>query len=223
MPSASRLRGRRMRRARLSSPRAALAAVAVGALHGGAATPADAERRRARQGRPDRARHVDRDDPGRQRRTRRATATAPASASTTRRSRVTIPRKGYDTVRRDLHVPDHLDAEQPVRRRDAERRGADGELRRRRGRRRHRRQRGRLERRRHDTRRPSSRTTSRPGTYHALACGFVNSTPQPYTGTLTVQTVRARRDDVAAVGGCAGARVLGGGRLPTRSATRRSR
>jgi hypothetical protein len=28
-----------------------------------------------------------------------------------------------------------------------------------------------------------------PGTYHALACGFVNSTPQPYTGTLTVQTV----------------------------------
>ena len=28
-----------------------------------------------------------------------------------------------------------------------------------------------------------------PGTYHALACGFVNSTPQPYQGTLTVQTV----------------------------------
>jgi hypothetical protein len=28
-----------------------------------------------------------------------------------------------------------------------------------------------------------------PGTYHALACGFVNSTPQDYTGTLTVQTV----------------------------------
>jgi hypothetical protein len=28
-----------------------------------------------------------------------------------------------------------------------------------------------------------------PGTYHVLACGFVNSTPQPYQGTLTVQTV----------------------------------
>ena len=28
-----------------------------------------------------------------------------------------------------------------------------------------------------------------PGTYHVLACGFVNSTPQPYNGTLTVQTV----------------------------------
>jgi hypothetical protein len=28
-----------------------------------------------------------------------------------------------------------------------------------------------------------------PGTYHVLACGFVNSTAQPYTGTLTVQTV----------------------------------
>src|SRR4051812_30754512 len=28
-----------------------------------------------------------------------------------------------------------------------------------------------------------------PGTYHALACGFVNSTPQDYSGTLTVQTV----------------------------------
>jgi hypothetical protein len=27
-----------------------------------------------------------------------------------------------------------------------------------------------------------------PGTYHALACGFVNSTPQPYQGTLTVVT-----------------------------------
>jgi hypothetical protein len=27
-----------------------------------------------------------------------------------------------------------------------------------------------------------------PGTYHALACGFVNSTPQPYQGTLTVET-----------------------------------
>lgn len=26
------------------------------------------------------------------------------------------------------------------------------------------------------------------GTYHALACGFVNSTPQDYTGTLTIQT-----------------------------------
>ena len=28
-----------------------------------------------------------------------------------------------------------------------------------------------------------------PGTYHVLACGFVNSTPQDYHGTLTVQTV----------------------------------
>jgi hypothetical protein len=28
-----------------------------------------------------------------------------------------------------------------------------------------------------------------PGTYHVLACGFVNSTPQPYQGTLTVATV----------------------------------
>jgi hypothetical protein len=28
-----------------------------------------------------------------------------------------------------------------------------------------------------------------PGTYHVLACGFVNSTPQPYDGTLTVETV----------------------------------
>ena len=28
-----------------------------------------------------------------------------------------------------------------------------------------------------------------PGTYHALACGFVNSTPQPYQGSLTVETV----------------------------------
>jgi hypothetical protein len=28
-----------------------------------------------------------------------------------------------------------------------------------------------------------------PGDYHALACGFVNTTPQPYQGTLTVQTV----------------------------------
>jgi hypothetical protein len=28
-----------------------------------------------------------------------------------------------------------------------------------------------------------------PGTYHAVACGFVNSTPQPYQGTLTVDTV----------------------------------
>jgi hypothetical protein len=28
-----------------------------------------------------------------------------------------------------------------------------------------------------------------PGTYHALACGFVNSTPQPYQGSLTVDTV----------------------------------
>ena len=27
-----------------------------------------------------------------------------------------------------------------------------------------------------------------------LACGYVNSTPQPYQGTLTVQTVRALRD-----------------------------
>src|SRR5439155_3945225 len=27
-----------------------------------------------------------------------------------------------------------------------------------------------------------------PGTYHALACGFVNSTPQPYQGTLNVVT-----------------------------------
>jgi hypothetical protein len=27
-----------------------------------------------------------------------------------------------------------------------------------------------------------------PGTYHALACGFVNSTPQDYTGTLTIET-----------------------------------
>src|SRR5690349_19937976 len=26
------------------------------------------------------------------------------------------------------------------------------------------------------------------GTFHALACGFVNSTPQDYTGTLTIQT-----------------------------------
>ena len=28
-----------------------------------------------------------------------------------------------------------------------------------------------------------------PGTYHVLACGYVNSTPQPYQGTLTVETV----------------------------------
>jgi hypothetical protein len=28
-----------------------------------------------------------------------------------------------------------------------------------------------------------------PGTYHVLACGYVNSTPQPYQGNLTVQTV----------------------------------
>jgi hypothetical protein len=28
-----------------------------------------------------------------------------------------------------------------------------------------------------------------PGTYHVLACGFVNSTPQPYQGTLAVATV----------------------------------
>jgi hypothetical protein len=28
-----------------------------------------------------------------------------------------------------------------------------------------------------------------PGTYHALACGFVNSTAQDYQGTLTIQTV----------------------------------
>src|SRR4051812_43656496 len=28
-----------------------------------------------------------------------------------------------------------------------------------------------------------------PGTYHALACGFVNSTPQGYTGKLTIETV----------------------------------
>jgi hypothetical protein len=28
-----------------------------------------------------------------------------------------------------------------------------------------------------------------PGTYHVLACGYVNSTPQPYQGTLTVATV----------------------------------
>ena len=27
-----------------------------------------------------------------------------------------------------------------------------------------------------------------PGTYHALACGYVSSTPQPYTGTLTIET-----------------------------------
>src|SRR3954454_25030247 len=30
------------------------------------------------------------------------------------------------------------------------------------------------------------------GTYHALACGFVNTTAQDYTGTLTVQTVSRR-------------------------------
>jgi len=29
-----------------------------------------------------------------------------------------------------------------------------------------------------------------PGTYHVLACGFVNSTAQDYKGTLTVQTVK---------------------------------
>src|SRR5258705_8307275 len=28
-----------------------------------------------------------------------------------------------------------------------------------------------------------------PGTYHVLACGYVNSTPQPYQGSLTVETV----------------------------------
>jgi hypothetical protein len=28
-----------------------------------------------------------------------------------------------------------------------------------------------------------------PGTYHALACGFVNSTAQPYQGSLTVETI----------------------------------
>ncbi len=28
-----------------------------------------------------------------------------------------------------------------------------------------------------------------PGTYHALACGYVNSTPQGYTGKLTIETV----------------------------------
>ena len=28
-----------------------------------------------------------------------------------------------------------------------------------------------------------------PGTYHVLACGFVNLTPQPYDGSLTVETV----------------------------------
>src|SRR3954453_14188082 len=28
-----------------------------------------------------------------------------------------------------------------------------------------------------------------PGTYHALACGFVNSTPQPYQGKLTIEPV----------------------------------
>src|SRR3954467_2992579 len=28
-----------------------------------------------------------------------------------------------------------------------------------------------------------------PGTYHVLACGYVNSTPQPYEGSLTVETV----------------------------------
>ena len=34
-----------------------------------------------------------------------------------------------------------------------------------------------------------------------LACGFVNSTPQDYTGTLTDRDGRALRDGVAQVGG----------------------
>ena len=62
-----------------------------------------------------------------------------------------------------------------------------------------------------------------PGTYHALACGFVNSTPQDYTGTLTVQTVARSATASLAVRRRAGARVLGRRSPPTRSATRPSR
>ena len=60
-----------------------------------------------------------------------------------------------------------------------------------------------------------------PGTYHALACGYVNSTPQPYQGTLTVETTAKHGEDLARVGACAGAPVLVG--RPGRPAARRGR
>ena len=60
-----------------------------------------------------------------------------------------------------------------------------------------------------------------PGTYHALACGFVNSTPQDYHGTLTVQTVARSATASLRVRECARSRVL---RVrPGRPAARRGR
>ena len=130
---------------------AALAAFAVGAVHGGAATPS--------------TQSVTVPGKAGQTATVTWTGTIPAvsahptselqrrrRAGRRRRARVDDPAQGLRPVRRDLHLPDQLDAEQPDRRRAAERRGADRQQPRQSGRRRHGDERGRLERRQRDDR-----------------------------------------------------------------------
>ena len=112
----SRAPGRGTVRVAIALIGAAAAAVALGALHGGAATPSTQS-----VAVPDKAgQTVTAQWTGTipaAARTRRTTATAPASATTTQGIDRDDPAQGLRPDRRDVHVPDHVDAEQPDRRR----------------------------------------------------------------------------------------------------------
>ena len=72
-----------------------------------------------------------------------------------------------------------------------------------------------------DTKETVVATNLAPGDYTVMACGFVNSVPQPYTGTLTVSSVTQTSSTVSSAS-ATGSRSRRPSR-PTRSATRRSR
>ena len=187
MPSASRLRGRGIVRAALVAVVTALAAVAVGALHGGAATPQTQSVA----------------VPGKVGQTVRVSWTGTIPAASPHPTSdcngagvgvddaafgVTVPRKGYDrfdavftfqitwtpsnpsgdeTLNDEVLTVNSADNADPGDTAGNEVDSSDGGT----------------------TEETVVAHNLAPGTYQALACGFVNSTPQPYSGTLTVQTV----------------------------------
>src|SRR4051794_40231050 len=187
MPSSPRLRGRAFARAGLVAVVTAVAAVAVGALHGGAATPQTQSVA----------------VPGKVGQTVRVswTGTIPAASPHPTNDcngagvgvddaavSLAVPRKGYDkfdavftfqinwtpsnpsgdeSLNDEVLTVNSADNADPGDTKGSEVGSSDGGT----------------------TQETVIAHNLAPGTYHALACGFVNSTPQPYQGTLTVQTV----------------------------------
>jgi hypothetical protein len=187
MPRILRLRGRATTRAAVVALVVTVAAVAVGALHGGAATPAtQSVTVPSKMGKtvsvawtgtiPAASPHPTSDCNG--------AGVGSDDAGLT----VTIPRKGYDkfdatftftinwtpsnptgqeTLNDEVLTVNSADGQDPADTTSSEVGSSDGGA----------------------TKETVVAHNLAPGTYHAVACGFVNSTPQPYQGSLTVDTV----------------------------------